>query len=322
MQILDKKIKEINEDKELSLKFISSKHNNLNINCNILNDNFYLDSHHYFPITNNYFSFLEIFGWGDALKYQNFYSKDFADNFKEKSGDFKTLSNIYVLGSSSVDNYYRNIITFLPRIFFNNEKKIKLAIHRNSANKFRDFILYLCNKMNIEVQFIFLDDGFYKFINSKIPQFINKEYSLKILNSLKTSKAKKNKIYLTRQNSTFRNLINEADVIEKLKKFGFEAIDLNELKIIDQIQLFSNADYIISPSGSALTNIVFCNPETKIIEISPIYNFEYEKNLKTRFQDICKILNLNYLRIDADSIDIAKIDNNKLDNSKIKIISS
>ena len=32
------------------------------------------------------------------------------------------------------------MITFLPRIFFLEKEKIKLAIHRNSSNKFRNFI--------------------------------------------------------------------------------------------------------------------------------------------------------------------------------------
>ena len=47
--------------------------------------------------------------------------------------------------------------------------------------------------MNIEMNFIFLDNSFYKFANSKIPQFFNKEHSYKILNSLKATNRRKRK---------------------------------------------------------------------------------------------------------------------------------
>ena len=38
------------------------------------------------------------------------------------------------------------------------------------------------------------------------------------------------------------------------------------------------------------TNIVFCNKGSKIYEIKPIYKYEYEKDLKSRYSDICKLL--------------------------------
>ena len=44
MKIIDKKEKDIINSEELSLKFISARHNHLDIKCNILKDNFFLDS--------------------------------------------------------------------------------------------------------------------------------------------------------------------------------------------------------------------------------------------------------------------------------------
>ena len=308
MKVVDKKINTILNNPKLNSKFIFSKHNDLNINCNILKNNFYLDSYNYFPITEEYFCFLEVFTWGEKLKYKNFFSESFKYNFKKNIKNLKSLSNVFVLGSSSSNNYYRNMITFLPRIFFTKEKKIKLVLHRNSSNKIRNFIKILCNQMNINVQFVFLDDNLYKFVNSQIPQFLKKIDSIKILNTLKTkNNSKQSKIYISRQNCSYRNLINEGDIIDKLKKLNFKIVDLNNLEIIQQIKLFSEADVILSPSGSALTNILFCNKGTKVFEISPKYNFKYEDRFKFRYQFISETLKLNYKRIEAESIDVKNI---------------
>ena len=110
MKIVDKKIKFILDNPKLNSKFVFSKHKDLNINCNILTKNFYLDSHNYFPITEEFISFLEVFTWGEKFKYQNFYSESFKNNFKKNMNNFKSLSDVFVLGSSSADNYYRNMI--------------------------------------------------------------------------------------------------------------------------------------------------------------------------------------------------------------------
>ena len=321
MKIIDKKIFEIKENEKLNSIFINSFNPGFKLTSNILSKNFFLDSHNYFPITEDYYTFLDFFSWGTSLKYENFYSINFEEKFNENINNFKLLSNVFVLGSSSADNYYRNITTFLPRLFFNKEKKIKLALHRNSSNKFRNLITFLCEKMNVEVQLIYLDDGFYKFLNSRIPQFLKKKESIKILNTLKNNNqiVKGKKFFISRQNCGARNLINESDVAKKLKNYGYQMIDLNDMDILKQIKMFSRADTIISPTGSGLANIVFCNPGTKIIEISPIYNFDYENNLKFRFSQIANFLNLEYRRIFADPVNVAHTDKNvtKLILSKV-----
>ena len=43
MKIIDKKIEDILNSEEINSKFISAKHNQLNIQCNILKENFFLD---------------------------------------------------------------------------------------------------------------------------------------------------------------------------------------------------------------------------------------------------------------------------------------
>ena len=308
MKIVDKKINEVLNEKKVNSKFFTVKNENQNIECNILTQNFYLDSFNYFPLTEEYYSFFETFAWGDILKYNNFYSDEFLKNFQKNLENFSSMSDIFILGSNSFNNYYSNLFNFLPRIFFIKEKKIKLAVHRNSSTKFRNFIFYLCEQMNIKIQLVYLDDGFYKFSNSQIPQFFDTSNSIKILSSIEAQrKTNKHKIYITRRNDSFRNLINEGDVIKKLKKLDFKIVDLKSLEIIDQVNLFANASCVISATGSGLANIVFCKPGTKIIEISPRYQFEYERHLKSRYSFVANKLDLEYLRLEADSIEIKNI---------------
>ena len=279
----------------------------------ILKSDFYLDSFNYFPITENNFSFRNIFQWHNSSpgRYNNFFTKSFSKNFFERRKNFKKFSNAVILGSSPSNDYFRNMMTFLPRIFFISDKEINLVIHRNTSNKFRVFIKEILTQKKIKVKkFIYLDDDFYKFNNSLIPQFFTMAASTIIL-SKSLSYIKKDsglKVYLSRQNSDYRNLINEEDVIRELKKKDFEIVDLNNYEIIEQIELFASAKVIISPTSSSLANILFCSRGTKVIEICPKYRFDYENVFKLRYSFICNCLGLNYQSIEADSINLENLD--------------
>ena len=39
--------------------------------------------------------------------------------------------------------------------------------------------------------------------------------------------------------------------------------------MLDQILLFQSAEFIITPHGAGLANLLFCEPETKVIELMP-----------------------------------------------------
>ena len=309
-------IKNLNEqdiirDKNINSLFLSVLNNNLRINCKILKSDFFLDSFNYFPITDNNFSFKNVFRWGISSRYNNFYTKSFSTNFFERRKNFKNFSDVVILGSSPSNNYFRNIITFLPRIFFINDKEINLAIHRNTSNKFKVFIKEILKQKNTKVKkFIYLDDDFYKFNNSQIPQFFTMAASTIILNkSLSyTKKDSGLKVYLSRNNSVYRNLINEGDLIEKLKSKNFMIVDTKNMSIFEQIKIFSGADVIIGPTSSALTNLVFSKKGTRVIEIIPKYKYDYEKiSFKIRYSKICKYLRLNYMSIEADPVNNVKL---------------
>ena len=99
MKLIDHNNLDIKKQDNLSSKFQSIKGNNVDFTCHVLNDNFYLDTHNYYPITDEMFTFSELFMWGDTLKYDNFYKKDFIDNFNLNKKNFKSFSDTFILGS-------------------------------------------------------------------------------------------------------------------------------------------------------------------------------------------------------------------------------
>ena len=114
----------------------------------------------------------------------------------------------------------------------------------------------------------------------------------------------KTKLYITRQNSSYRKILNESDIIELFKKNNFQIINPTNYEIQEQINLFSKADIVVSPTGSNLANIIFCRKGTKIYEITPDFKHSYEDNLSVRYQRICEMKDLDYYKIKADSVDV------------------
>lgn len=109
---------------------------------------------------------------------------------------------------------------------------------------------------------------------------------------------KKEKIFIDRSDSKFNHnkLVNNAQIIEYLKEKNFSIIRLSELSFDEQIKLFYNAKLIIGSHGAGLTNLMFCRPSTRIIEIGDPNSDCYV------FKNISKIQNLNYKFIKPKAI--------------------
>jgi capsular polysaccharide biosynthesis protein len=82
----------------------------------------------------------------------------------------------------------------------------------------------------------------------------------------KNNRDSANKIYISRKGT--RRVLNEMELINCLKKFGFKTILLEELDVQSQVEFFRNAEYIVAPHGAGLTNLAFSNKKNKkIIEL-------------------------------------------------------
>jgi tetratricopeptide (TPR) repeat protein/capsular polysaccharide biosynthesis protein len=80
------------------------------------------------------------------------------------------------------------------------------------------------------------------------------------------------RLYISRNRARYRHVLNEAAVIDTLRPYGFVVIELESLSVNQQVSLFAQANIIVAPHGAGLTNIIFCQPGTQIIELtSPHY---------------------------------------------------
>jgi hypothetical protein len=76
-------------------------------------------------------------------------------------------------------------------------------------------------------------------------------------------------IYISRSGAERRRVLNEADVVRYLEHFGFRSVRPELLTVREQMRLFSSAGFIVAPHGAALTNLIFCRPGTKVVELFP-----------------------------------------------------
>ena len=295
------------KNKNLQIHFLNSRINGFSLKCNIYKGNFYSDTFNYFLIDNNYKTFKNLFTRDFYQDNEHYFTNNFFIKLKENVEQLKEFKNIFLLGSSAGNNYYSNLIQFIPRIFYIKDNNIKIAIHRNSSVKFRNFIKYILKNKKINFTFVYLDDGFYNFIDCQFPQFFNIANSNLILKKFlkpKSLNSKDKKIYVTREDSAYRRIVNEADIIPILRSKGYKVINPQLYRIDQQIQIFSEADKIIGAHGSNLSNIIFCKPETEIFEIGPEFNKEHEKIFENRYKILAKINNLKYKRLITDTVPV------------------
>jgi len=84
-------------------------------------------------------------------------------------------------------------------------------------------------------------------------------------NILKVGSDRKRKIFVTRNDAKTRKLLNAEKLMMALK--GWETVTLEELPVIEQVRCFSEASHVVSTHGAGLTNLLWCEPGTKVIEI-------------------------------------------------------
>jgi hypothetical protein len=106
------------------------------------------------------------------------------------------------------------------------------------------------------------------------------------LHQVKMQSVRENKYYTAEWLSILRKLITRPDSIKKivilradkhrrfqedilsfLLKEGFCPVVLDDMSIQEEINLFAGVDIVVGNHGSGLSNLVYCSPGTKILEI-------------------------------------------------------
>lgn len=77
------------------------------------------------------------------------------------------------------------------------------------------------------------------------------------------------RIFVGRGNARLRRLLNEAELAEALAGHGYASFLPSADDQLTQIDAFHRADRIVAVHGAALTNLIFCRPGTRVVEIFP-----------------------------------------------------
>tara|TARA_X000001036_G_scaffold383768_1_gene377345 strand:- start:1211 stop:2281 length:1071 start_codon:yes stop_codon:yes gene_type:complete len=128
---------------------------------------------------------------------------------------------------------------------------------------------------------------------NKIPDWIFHEINNRYLKFKQNFSCNSN-FYIDRRETTNTHcqIINDDEVKDYLIKKGFSIYKVGTLNFFEQIYLFNNAKIIIGAHGAAFANLVFCNKDTKVIDIIP----ENHPNLVDASIGKYKKLNFNYIK--------------------------
>lgn len=94
------------------------------------------------------------------------------------------------------------------------------------------------------------------------------------------------RIYISR--ACRRNIINEDELIELLKKYDFTVVEDKPRSIEEQVSIYYNASFIIGPHGASFSNLIWCQPKAHLMELfSPNYAPDF-------FQYLAGIMEMTY----------------------------
>lgn len=78
------------------------------------------------------------------------------------------------------------------------------------------------------------------------------------------------RIYISRAKATRRKLQNEDNVWPVLEEMGFEKVFMEDLDFPKQVELMQQSSIVIAPHGAAITNVLFCQTGTHVVEIADL----------------------------------------------------
>ena len=96
------------------------------------------------------------------------------------------------------------------------------------------------------------------------------------------------RIYLSRNDTATRKVVNEHEIMEILLGYGFVSVELEGMGLREQIALFRNATHIIAPHGAGLTNLLHVR-NASVLEI-----FQSGHGIRPDFFQLSSILGLQY----------------------------
>jgi capsular polysaccharide biosynthesis protein len=77
------------------------------------------------------------------------------------------------------------------------------------------------------------------------------------------------KIFISRADARARRILNQAEVEAIVSHRGYDIVVPGEMTAREQIRVFGEASHVIGVHGAGLTNVLFCAPGARVLEILP-----------------------------------------------------
>lgn len=75
------------------------------------------------------------------------------------------------------------------------------------------------------------------------------------------------RIYATRRRARMRRIANEEAIAPMLYRHGFEMVEFDEMRLVDQITLMAETQILAGPHGAGLANMMFMAPGGAVLEM-------------------------------------------------------
>ena len=321
------KVKIVNKDKDLSYRVFNITNGRLYTDrihdTAVLLDNKIIEE----PSFQLRYKGLSI--WDSSIKNNIVIKKGTPRKLKKLNGSVLSL----LTGGGGNDNYWHWLFDVLPRLSLCNKvvglDKIDYflfpSLHKKFQNETLDFLNIPENKRlsseefrHIKANELIVTDhpvavtGDRSKHHNDPPGWIGQWLRDNFLNkNMITDKKNGKKIYIDRSvkisNRTEQRIIeNEEEVRKYLITNNFIPVKLHDLKFIEQVNLFYNADCVVGLHGAGFVNLVFCKHGTKVIEFrSPTSG--------NSIQNVSKKSNLDY---DPIIVESKKIDQPNIPNQQ------
>jgi capsular polysaccharide biosynthesis protein len=198
----------------------------------------------------------------------------------------KIENAIYLMGRVD-ENWYHFLLDTAPRMLFleNVPMSVPVLIRSDIPQTSKDFLKILTSREVIEidpadlveVEMLYVLPGKSTVFDSRPPKGLNHaEFSPVVLSlfrnkvlenlQINANQNSKQRISFSRKSVT-RNVINWGKIRQELDSFSINYVPLDLKFFRSQVQVFSNSNFVVSPGGAILANIIFMNPGSKVVAL-------------------------------------------------------
>jgi capsular polysaccharide biosynthesis protein len=202
----------------------------------------------------------------------------------------------YVLASSQATNYYHFMIETLPRLAWLkvHEDESCVPVISRLTEPFQGDAFKVFGAESIGAEKLRIPVRFAEIVYVEQLGRTNIQHSPTIRDFYRSrtrqSASRNARIFISRSDSSVRRVENEEAITAVLTKKGFTRITLGNASVSEQIDLFAEAEIVVAPHGAGLTNIVFCAPGTKVVELVPS---SFREKI-TSYAALSELFNLDY----------------------------